>query len=262
MEDYIGKIFDSNLCGKFKVISFENGLYKVKFLQTNYIRIVHLKDIQSKGITDPYFPNKFGVGYIGNLNNEYKWTTKEYQNWYHILCRCYSNKEKSYKDTLVCDEWHNLQNFGKWHKENYIEGYEIDKDILCNIQHLEQKIYSPETCLIIPSELNRFLAGDNWLAGVFYYKSKNSKITINVDLRLNEKRIWKSNFLSFSEAKNFYCNLKYSLWKELIEKFNLPSSLKEILLKYDFSWSWIWENMIEEEILKNYYEKKKCYFSL
>ena len=58
---------------------------------------------------------------------------------------------------------------------------------------------------------------------------------------------------SFREAKLFYANKKYEQWKFLIEQYKIPTKQKEILLKYDFSWFWVWENMTKEEIINNFY---------
>ena len=76
-----------------------------------------------------------------------------------MLRRCYDEKLKEkyptyFNKCTVCDEWHNFQNFAKWYNENiYQVGTErmhIDKDIRCN----NNKIYSPETCLIVPQRIN------------------------------------------------------------------------------------------------------------
>ena len=75
-----------------------------------------------------------------------------------MLERCYSEKyqEKNatYKDCEVCEEWHNFQNFAKWYENNYyeIKGEKmcLDKDIL--VKH--NKIYSPENCIFVPEKIN------------------------------------------------------------------------------------------------------------
>lgn len=38
-----------------------------------------------------------------------------------MLQRCYNNKQLSYFDCEVCDEWLCFQNFAKWYEENYYE---------------------------------------------------------------------------------------------------------------------------------------------
>lgn len=114
------------------------------------------------GVKCPYERSVYGVGYFGN--GEYKaWengkNTRIYNTWYDMLKRCYDKeyhkKQPTYKDCKVCDEWYNFQNFGDWYNENYyeIEGEKmhLDKDIL--VKH--NKIYSPETCVIVPQAINK-----------------------------------------------------------------------------------------------------------
>ncbi|USL83473.1 putative HNH endonuclease [Escherichia phage A4] len=77
-----------------------------------------------------------------------------YNSWYNMLKRCYSPSfhkiEPSYIDITVCDDWKHYSNYKQWFKENYIQGYEIDKDIA----HGYSKIYSPRTCFFVPKLIN------------------------------------------------------------------------------------------------------------
>ena len=93
----------------------------------------------------------FGVG-INDLNVCAR-GNKCYEIWHSILQRTVCEKKvlsKCYCDAEVCDEWLVLSNFKKWFDENYVEGWNIDKDLLCN----GRKIYSPETCVFLPEEIN------------------------------------------------------------------------------------------------------------
>lgn len=111
-------------------------------------------------IKNPYDRTLFGVGYIGVGKYKAKIKgkmTDAYEKWTGIMERCYLNPDKYpayYGKCIVCDEWHNFQNFAKWFEENryYVSDsrLNIDKDILfpkCNI-------YSPKTCLLIPQRIN------------------------------------------------------------------------------------------------------------
>lgn len=74
-----------------------------------------------------------------------------------IICRCYNEKDTSYKNygakgVTMCDEWKNdYQKFLTWCLENgYKEGLNLDKDTKSGIT----KIYSPETCIFITPREN------------------------------------------------------------------------------------------------------------
>ncbi len=97
----------------------------------------------------------YSVGNIGNGKSRYKGKhTKEYNTWISMLQRCYDYKlhlrNPTYIDCFVCEEWLDFEIFSKWFKDNYIEGYQLDKDLLVK----GNKIYSPETCCFVPKEIN------------------------------------------------------------------------------------------------------------
>lgn len=87
-------------------------------------------------------------------------TTKEYRTWLHMMTRCYSERaheeSPTYKDVSVCNRWHNYQNFcediqeldgyDNWKNNN---GYELDKDIICESRGIFPKIYSSSTCKFV-----------------------------------------------------------------------------------------------------------------
>lgn len=100
----------------------------------------------------------YGVGI--NDVDEMVVNTEYYKKWIVMLYRCYHPTQKihskSYNCVSVCDEWLYLSNFKKWFEnaENgYRDGYELDKDLLIK----GNKIYSPDTCCFIPSEINSII---------------------------------------------------------------------------------------------------------
>lgn len=108
-----------------------------------------------------------------------------YSVWSGVIYRCYSEKWKlkcpSYKNVTVCREWHNFQVFAEWYEENYplhIDNikFELDKDL--KQYGLEHKVYSPETCVIIPKRINGFMVNiqsDNKSGYIGVYKLKGKK---------------------------------------------------------------------------------------
>lgn len=80
-----------------------------------------------------------------------------YQMWSAMLKRCYSNLQdyKSYVDCVVCEKWHNFQNFAKWCESRYVEGYQLDKDL--KAFNFNGKLYSPDTCTFLPPKINNII---------------------------------------------------------------------------------------------------------
>lgn len=87
--------------------------------------------------------------------------------WQKMIERCYREdyfiKAPTYKGCSVCDEWHYFSNFKKWFDENYVDGYALDKDILVK----GNKVYSPETCCFVPTEINSLLVKKNATRGKY-----------------------------------------------------------------------------------------------
>lgn len=212
--------------------------YDCEFINYPY-RVIKPQTSILRGECQNYnIPDKFGFVLGEPPIKEEKYI---FDKW-RALKRCYDNKlnnHRFYKDSIVSDGTNGFKyypNFKKWYIENSkwnINNYklELDKDVLFNIKHLNQKIYSLETCLLIPDVLNNFLSGDNVNTGV--HLSKSGRI-----FEVIYEGVYKG-FDTFKKAKGYYAKIKYKRWIELINQFSLPSELKEILYKYDFTWYWL-----------------------
>ena len=93
-----------------------------------------------------------------------------YYLWETLIKKCYGNNKKgssSYnvyqsKQVTVCEEWHRFSNFLSWAKGQLnitTKGYVLDKDLLqyYTDKHFKGKVYSPDTCVVIPSFINNFI---------------------------------------------------------------------------------------------------------
>lgn len=133
-------------------------------IHTNY------KHFLSGQVKNPYHPTIFNVGILGDKlpAKENGKITKEYNTWSSMLRRCfdekYKNKKPTYKDVTCCKEWllfdnfyewlHDQKNFKKWLSN---DKWSIDKDILVK----NNKIYSPETCCLVPNKINSLFIKNN-----------------------------------------------------------------------------------------------------
>lgn len=161
---------------------------KVNFTYNNYECICNYDSFTSGSLKNPYHPTLFAVGYLGDgkytLSGDKNGRSPEYICWSSMLRRCYSEytkeKQKTYENCTVSEEWHNFQNFAEWYNDNYpkIDGiaFELDKDLLQT--NVENKIYSKETCIFLPSNVNKFLTNKkitntSGYAGVEYTSTMN-----------------------------------------------------------------------------------------
>lgn len=97
-----------------------------------------------------------------------------YRAWTSMLNRVYNSKfherQPTYIDTNVCEAWKSFMNFRVWWLDHYVVGYQLDKDIIS-----DDNLYSPETCIYIPSWLNKFTTNSGAArgelpVGVSYHK--------------------------------------------------------------------------------------------
>ena len=160
----VGKIFKTNEGYDIKIIR-QNNAHKrtVKFLDEYGHEVeVYTSTIVSGKLRNPYHKSVLGIGYLGVGDNIAVDTinrknTKAYSIWHGMIKRCYTKTFENYKNVTVCEEWHCFQTFADWYNKRYIDGFnmQIDKDLLQ--QGVENKIYSPETCVLLPSDINNFL---------------------------------------------------------------------------------------------------------
>lgn len=103
-----------------------------------------------------------GIGYNSGgvyISREGGKNTHAYTIWCCMLNRCYSaeyhSRNPTYIGCSVCHEWQDYQEFAHWYlnHEYYGLGYHLDKDLLVK----GNKVYSPETCCLIPVEVNTLL---------------------------------------------------------------------------------------------------------
>lgn len=254
----IGDVYETVNFGKVIIINQIKNEYTVKFEKSGFITTASRQQIIFGQIFDKLQPSYSNIGIFGIG----KWKYSDdiyYHKWTNLLRRCYIKSNNRYKNygalgITVCDEFKNYQNFCNWIETNFslyknfeLSELEIDKDILANINKTEYKEYSPKTCLLIPSEINCFLAGDKLGTGVYNRENK----VIFIDIKYKGERIIESfdySIEGFIEAKIRYATLKYTLWIDLLNKFNIPIYIKDILKNYDFSFNWKFKNLKEENL--------------
>ena len=158
----ISKIYSSVNYGDFKVLNYFNAKsIEIEFIDTGYKTKVQAFQIRNGKVKDKLMLTVFGVGFMGDGDYKAKVKgkqTKAYQTWSDMLRRCYSDKfqlkHPTYIDCFVDPIWHNFQNFAQWFDENYIKGFDIDKDI----KFEGNKVYSPENCLFVSRKENSLKA--------------------------------------------------------------------------------------------------------
>jgi len=201
----------------------------------------------------PYEKSVYNVGFLGE--GDYKVSengkhTKVYRMWQHMLERTHSEKYKdkkpSYRNCEVCEEWLNFNEFGKWFDENYyeIEGQtmHLDKDI----KKKGNKIYSPDTCSIVPGIINSLFTKNDKNRGEFpigvskdinndKVKLKCSCHTINNKGELKLKNLGRFELNEVEDAFNVYKECKEHTIKQIAEMYkdDIPDDLYNAMMNYN-----------------------------
>lgn len=182
MSSKIGWVFKSKSYGDYTLLRYiRDTKCLVEFNLTGYHLWTNAKAVREGSVKDPYFPNIYGVGYVGvgNYPSTYykkgsKTNTPAYEVWLSKLKNCYGDSVRShiYSDVEFCDEWLNFQVFAKWFYEQtkvYGKGGFVDKDLL----FLGNREYSPQTCCYVPPAVNSLFSGSSGnISGVHWCNTK------------------------------------------------------------------------------------------
>lgn len=193
-KELVGKVFNLKNFNEpltildVKLQSESNSLVTyVKFRYSNQYETVDIWYRYGEVIRD-HVRNILKIGkwgtYLGQYGSRDEFDLYLYNVWKHIHERC--NSHIVYEHTYISEEWMGYSHFFKWAKSkrsNYIPGdnQQIDKDILQ--WGSKNKVYSPNTCIFIPTYLNKYLSG----------LSKRTLDRTNgryIVLRLNSTSLW------------------------------------------------------------------------
>lgn len=232
-----------------RIVEYKNNNNIIVEFQDEYKTKVHTQynHFKNGNVKNPFYKSIFGIGYIGEgkykTRENYK-LTKAYGTWHCMLQRCYEpytiNKHLTYIDCYVCDEWLCFQNFAEWYEENMYECnnecMELDKDILIK----GNKIYSCDTCLLVPQRINTlFIKCDakrgNLPVGVCWNKATNKFCAHCNIIDKENKKINLGYYNTIEEAFLAYKNFKENYIKEVADEYKdlIPQKLYDALYSYE-----------------------------
>ena len=242
-KDCVGKVCKSKSSGDFKVLKYNDKTnVEIQFINTGYEAVVELGNIRNGCVKDPYIPSVCGVGVSGNkyLVTVNGVKTKEYELWGDMLKRCYSDKYQkkypTYKGCEVSDKFKSYEYFYEWcHKQVGFDNkdWQLDKDLLIK----GNKVYSEDSCIFIPAEINSLLtkctaSRGAYLIGVCWHK--RDKVFMATVGKSKGKREHLGYFKTEIEAFKAYKIAKESFIKEQAEKWKdkIDDRAYEALMNY------------------------------
>lgn len=253
-----GKLIKNNRLGEekinsqgclMKIIRYKNhSNMDILFEDGTIIENISTKHFNDGIIRNPNYRSVYGVGYMGVGKYKPSENIKSYNAWTNVIERCYckklKDKRKTYAECSVSEEWHNYQNFAKWYEDNLWDKNictDVDKDILIK----GNKLYSPETCILVGDRLNSLFikcnsARGKYPIGVSYHK-RDEKYYSQC-CYINEENEMKTKWLGYcsteSEAFNNYKNFKESYIKQVADQYkqkypNFPQKLYDAMYSYE-----------------------------
>ena len=250
IDKYLGKVFPSNNYGDVEVIEvLEGSKLKVKFLNTGNIRIYDKVSVTRKEMRDvEAFPvYTTGIQDIKGYLVKGQPHPKDYSVWNNIRQRCYNlnTQDKLYPQYAGCtmsDDFLVFSKFKEWYN-NQIgcdqDGWHIDKDLLVK----RNKVYSAETCVLLPQQINTLITGANAIRGdlpkgVYYDKSKGINSRYRARVSQDGKYVCYGSYsnlddawLAYKEAKEAWVKVVAERWKDKID----PRAYNA-LLNYTVEW--------------------------
>ena len=155
MKDRVGETYNTIKGGKL-IITEYHGTNNITVIFDNgtILHNVTYSQISKGTLGNPMSPSVYDIGFMGMGKYNSKNSEKTHSVWHSMFTRCYDKdylrRFPTYNECTVTVEWHNFQNFAEWFENNYVDGWQHDKDILKK----GNKIYSPETCCFVPKEIN------------------------------------------------------------------------------------------------------------
>ena len=242
-KDCVDKVCKSKSSGDFKILKYNDKTnVEIQFIKTGFETVVELGNIRNGNVKDPYSPSVYGVGILGT-----KYQTKfngvnakEYKLWKSMLTRCYSDtykkKQLAYEGCEVSDNFKSYEYFYEWcHYQTGFgnDSWHLDKDLLIK----GNKIYSENTCIFLPQEINKVLTKSTvsrgkHLIGVYWCNTNKAfKAQVNKN---KGKQEYLGYFNTELEAFNAYKQAKESFIKEQANKFKsqIDPRAYEALMNY------------------------------
>ena len=201
----------------------------------------HKKLVQGVGHND--YPGRTHIKVDGKQIVE-----KFYKVWLGMMMRCYNkgthNNQPQYVGCAVCEDWKSLSKFKEWFDEHYVDGWALDKDLL----NKHNKVYGPETCVFLPTDINTFLVERNSKRGGMIgvtkhvlnptsYNTSTNRIRYNPTCYIGKCKTYETEL----EAHMRWKNDKHAMALAHIEKYPMLSERAKDALRTRYAGDGIYD---------------------
>lgn len=241
------KNINSQGCKMEIVRYFNNKDMDVLFEDGTLLKNITSKHFKDGSIRNPNFKSVCGVGYLGVGTHFGLDDVKIYSSWSGMIERCYNEKFKqsrsTYKNCIADDRFHNFQYFYDWYVENKWseDSINLDKDILVK----GNKMYSPDTCVLVDSNINSIFVKCNKSRGKYpigvYVDKRYGSICAQASINNRDGTYgnkYLGTFRTIEDAFNAYKSFKESYIKQVADEYkskypNFPKKLYDAMYSYE-----------------------------
>lgn len=224
-----GQVLKNKLGLNFKIIDYVNSKeVKIEFIDSGFKKTCQMKEVRTGSIKDTSKPSVLGVGIVGSKyltkDEVTQSNTQEYEAWRGLLTRCYSSrllkKRPTYLGCIASENFKHYEYFYEWcqNQIGFKERWNLDKDVLVK----GNKVYSEDTCVFVPDEINCALCKTDKLRGKFpigVHWDTNKKVFIAQVNRGKGYQEYLGKFTTPEEAFEVYKKAKEAYLKDLAEKW-------------------------------------------
>ena len=190
----------------------------------------------------PYRRTIHGVGCLGVGNYKVEEHEVARNRFSNMIGRCFLESELKkaprYRECSIVEDWLNFQKFAEWYYTQTGAGdkdYHLDKDILVK----GCKVYSPETCCLVPQEINKLFTKREAKRGEYpigVSEFSEGVYRASMSNKIISDRSWQGPLRSTVEqAFQDYKHKKEATIKEVAElyKDRVDSKVYQALINYE-----------------------------
>jgi hypothetical protein len=244
-EKYEGAVFKTNKYGDVEVTEYiDSHNITVKFLNTGAIKNTTASALTTGILKDSevHDTHKYGVMDIPKSVGRGGRCDPLYKKWNGMMQRCYNPKNKIDNPTYeACTSSETFRHFSKFKSWYYSqigceqEGWHLDKDILIK----GNKVYSEDTCCVVPPEINVALTNNKSVRGSFPQGVIYNSTKTRYRARIQRGYKWESlgTYDTPEEAFYAYKPIKEAYIKSLAEKWKdkIDVRVYEALINWEVS---------------------------
>ena len=231
-EKYEGAVFKTNNYGDVEVTEYiDSHNITVKFLNTGAIKNTTASALTTGILKDSevHDTHKYGVMDIPKSVGRGGRCDPLYKKWNGMMQRCYNPKNKinnpSYEACTSSETFRHFSKFKSWYYSQIgfdQVGWHLDKDILIK----GNKVYSEDTCCILPPEINIALANNKSVRGSFPQGVIYNSTKTRYRARIQRGYKWESlgtydtpeeAFYAYKPVKEAYIKSLAEKWKDQID---------------------------------------------